>query len=162
MNYNKSFSGGHNLYMTAGHEVQEDMSRNVTGALQQISDPFFQQRNVIGGSGALQFAGGGYSVSGFHSLFGRLNYDFQSKYFIQGSVRRDGQSSLSPNNRFGIFPGGTSINELLLNVKQSNKELTQSVNLGIFAPPQSEAIAVNLKNNGSKTLQTNKPPRLPK
>ena len=29
MNYNKSFQGGHNLYLTAGHEVQEDISRNV-------------------------------------------------------------------------------------------------------------------------------------
>ena len=108
MNYNKSFSGGHNLYLTAGHEVQEDMSRSVSGALQQISDPFFQQKNIIGGTGALQFSGGGYGVSGFHSLFGRLNYDFQSKYFVQGSVRRDGQSSLSPNNRFGIFPGASA------------------------------------------------------
>lgn len=107
MNYNTSFKGGHNLYVTAGHEVQEDMSRSVSGALQQISDPFFQQRNVISGSGALQFAGGGYGVSGFHSLFGRLNYDFQSKYFLQASVRRDGQSSLAPDNRFGIFPGAS-------------------------------------------------------
>jgi len=32
MNYNKSFNGGHNLYVTGGHEVQEDMSRFVSGA----------------------------------------------------------------------------------------------------------------------------------
>lgn len=108
MNYNKSFKGGHNLYLTAGHEVQEDISRSVSGSLQQLSDAFFQQKNVISGSGALQFAGGSYGVSGFHSLFGRLNYDFSSKYFIQGSVRRDGQSSLSPDNRYGIFPGGSA------------------------------------------------------
>jgi len=108
MNYNKSFQGGHNLYLTAGHEVQEDISRNVSGSLQQLSDPFFQQKNVISGSGALQFAGGGYGVSGFHSLFGRLNYDFRSRYFLQGSVRRDGQSSLAPDNRYGIFPGGSA------------------------------------------------------
>lgn len=108
MNYNKSFKGGHNLYLTAGHEVQEDISRSVSGSLQQLSDAFFQQKNVISGSGALQFAGGSYGVSGFHSLFGRLNYDFSSKYFIQGSVRRDGQSSLAPDNRYGIFPGASA------------------------------------------------------
>jgi len=107
MNYNKSFSD-HNIYLTAGHEVQEDMSRFVTGALQQLSDPFFQQKNLIGGSGALQFSGGGYGLSGFHSLFGRLNYDYRSKYFVQGSVRRDGQSSLAPDNRFGVFPGASA------------------------------------------------------
>lgn len=108
MNYNKSFNGGHSMYLTAGHEVQEDMSRFVSGSLQQLSDPFFQQKNLIGGSGALQFASGGYGKSGFHSLFGRFNYDFRSKYFVQGSVRRDGQSSLAPDNRYGIFPGASA------------------------------------------------------
>lgn len=107
LNYNKSFKGGHSMYVTAGHEVQEDMSRSVNGALQQLSDPFFQQRNLIGGSGALQFSGGGFGKSGFHSLFGRFNYDFRSKYFVQASVRRDGQSSLAPDNRFGVFPGAS-------------------------------------------------------
>jgi TonB-linked SusC/RagA family outer membrane protein len=107
LNYNTSFLTDHNVYLTAGHEVQEDMSRFVSGSLTQLSDPFFQQKNVISGSGALQFASGGYGMSGFHSLFGRLNYDFKSKYFIQGSVRRDGQSSLAPENRYGVFPGGS-------------------------------------------------------
>ena len=107
MNYNTTLFDNHNVYLTAGHEVQEDMSKFVSGSLQQLSDPFFQQKNVISGSGALQFASGGYGMSGFHSLFGRLNYDFKNKYFVQGSVRRDGQSSLSPNNRFGVFPGAS-------------------------------------------------------
>ena len=108
MNYNQSFTGGHNLSLTAGHEVQEDMSRLVSGALQQLSDPFFQQRNVISGSGALQFSGGGFGKSGFHSLLGRLNYDFRTKYFVGASVRRDGQSSLAPGSRFGVFPGASA------------------------------------------------------
>lgn len=107
MNYNTTLFDNHNVYLTAGHEVQEDISRFVSGSLQQLSDPFFLQKNVISGSGALQFASGGYGMSGFHSLFGRLNYDFKNKYFVQGSVRRDGQSSLSPNNRFGVFPGAS-------------------------------------------------------
>ena len=107
MNYNTTLFDNHNVYLTAGHEVQEDMSKFVSGSLQQLSDPFFLQKNVISGSGALQFASGGYGMSGFHSLFGRLNYDFKNKYFVQGSVRRDGQSSLSPTNRFGVFPGAS-------------------------------------------------------
>jgi len=107
MNYNTTLFNDHNVYLTAGHEVQEDISKFVSGSLQQLSDPFFLQKNVISGSGALQFASGGYGVSGFQSLFGRLNYDFKNKYFVQGSVRRDGQSSLAPANRFGVFPGAS-------------------------------------------------------
>jgi len=107
MNYNTTLFNDHNVYLTAGHEVQEDISKFVSGSLQQLSDPFFLQKNVISGSGALQFASGGYGMSGFQSLFGRLNYDFKNKYFVQGSVRRDGQSSLAPANRFGVFPGAS-------------------------------------------------------
>lgn len=104
LNYNKSF-GRHNIYVTAGQEAQRDQSRFIQGSLQQISDPFFIGRNLISGSGGLQFAGGGFGRSGFQSLFARVNYDFANKYFIQATVRRDGQSSLAPENRFGVFPG---------------------------------------------------------
>lgn len=104
VNYNKSF-GRHNIYVTAGQEAQKDQSRFVSGALQQISDPFFIGRNLITGTGGLQFASGGFGRSGFQSLFARVNYDFANKYFLQATVRRDGQSSLAPENRFGVFPG---------------------------------------------------------
>jgi TonB-linked SusC/RagA family outer membrane protein len=104
LNYNKSF-GNHNFFLTAGQEAQKDQSRFVQGTIQQLSDPFFITQNIITNSGALQFGSGGFGRSGFQSLFGRLNYDFKNKYFLQGSVRRDGQSSLAPENRFGVFPG---------------------------------------------------------
>lgn len=104
LNYNKSF-GSHNIYITAGQEAQRNQSRFIQGTLQQISDPFFIGRNLITGSGALQFASGGFGRSGFQSLFARVNYDFANKYFFQASVRRDGQSSLAPEVRFGTFPG---------------------------------------------------------
>src|SRR5690606_1048408 len=35
---------------------------------------------------------------------GRLNYDYKSKYFFTATVRRDGFSGFSQNNKFGIFP----------------------------------------------------------
>jgi TonB-linked SusC/RagA family outer membrane protein len=37
------------------------------------------------------------------SVFGRLNYNWDGKYIINGSYRRDGSSRFSPNNRFGNF-----------------------------------------------------------
>jgi TonB-linked SusC/RagA family outer membrane protein len=43
--------------------------------------------------------------NGFTSYAGRLNYNFKGKYFIQGSVRYDGISSLPAANRYGLFPG---------------------------------------------------------
>lgn len=104
LNYNVSF-GSHNIYLTAGHEAQKDQTRFVSGSGQQISDLFFTKENFISGTAALQFSGGGISRGGFQSYLGRLNYDFANKYFLTASFRRDGQSSLAPETRFGTFPG---------------------------------------------------------
>ncbi|MEO7174887.1 MAG: TonB-dependent receptor [Saprospiraceae bacterium] len=38
------------------------------------------------------------------SFFGRLNYTFDSKYLLTATVRRDGSSRFSPDNRWGTFP----------------------------------------------------------
>lgn len=37
-------------------------------------------------------------------LLGRLSYDFASKYYIDLTLRRDGSSRFSPQNRWGTFP----------------------------------------------------------
>ncbi len=38
------------------------------------------------------------------SLFGRLNYSFNDRYLLTASLRRDGTSRFSPENRWGLFP----------------------------------------------------------
>ncbi|HLZ89675.1 MAG TPA: SusC/RagA family TonB-linked outer membrane protein, partial [Puia sp.] len=38
------------------------------------------------------------------SDFARVNYNFNDKYLIQGSIRRDGSSVFGANNRWGWFP----------------------------------------------------------
>ncbi|SFH95391.1 TonB-linked outer membrane protein, SusC/RagA family [Halpernia frigidisoli] len=38
------------------------------------------------------------------SYFGRLNYDFNGKYLLNGSIRRDGSSKYPSSNRFKYFP----------------------------------------------------------
>jgi TonB-linked SusC/RagA family outer membrane protein len=37
-------------------------------------------------------------------LFGRVDYDFASKYLVTAIVRRDGVSRFSKDNRYGVFP----------------------------------------------------------
>jgi TonB-linked SusC/RagA family outer membrane protein len=46
------------------------------------------------------------------SEFARANYDLSGKYFLEGSVRRDGSSRFSADNRFGIFPAGSAAWEI--------------------------------------------------
>ncbi len=103
-NYNNSFKK-HNFYLTGGYEKQQNTTRFFTAQGSTISDLFFLQENVITGSAQTQLIGGSYQKEAFESLFGRFNYDFDGKYFVQATVRRDGQSSLAPNKRYGVFPG---------------------------------------------------------
>ena len=38
------------------------------------------------------------------SLFGRISYNFDEKYMLQATVRRDGSSRFGPENKYGTFP----------------------------------------------------------
>ncbi|PWT76712.1 MAG: SusC/RagA family protein [Bacteroidetes bacterium] len=38
------------------------------------------------------------------SYFGRLNYSYNSRYLLTATLRRDGSSRFSPNNRWALFP----------------------------------------------------------
>lgn len=59
------------------------------------------------------------------SIFGRILYDFDDRYNITASVRRDGSSRFGPGNRFGIFPaasfGWNITNEDFFNVEQISR-----------------------------------------
>jgi TonB-dependent starch-binding outer membrane protein SusC len=41
------------------------------------------------------------------SYFGRLQYGFKDKYFLSGSIRRDGSSRFGFNDQFGTFPSAS-------------------------------------------------------
>lgn len=41
------------------------------------------------------------------SFYGRANYNFQEKYLLTGTLRADGSSHFSPDNRWGYFPAAS-------------------------------------------------------
>jgi TonB-linked SusC/RagA family outer membrane protein len=45
-----------------------------------------------------------YNGVNFYSLFGKLDYNYNEKYYVTGVVRRDGSSRFGSNERYGIFP----------------------------------------------------------
>lgn len=106
-NYNKTIALRHTIGVTGGVEMQRDINRAFNGSGAGLSDVFFASENLISNTFATQLSGGSFSKAGFQSFFGRLTYDFGSKYFLQLSLRRDGLSSLAPGNRYGNFPGAS-------------------------------------------------------
>jgi TonB-linked SusC/RagA family outer membrane protein len=96
---------GHNFSLTAGNEVQKETYKWFAADGTAISDAFYISQNVISNAANTQVIGGNYDQTGFLSYFGRFNYDYQNKYFVQATIRRDGQSALAPGKQYGNFPG---------------------------------------------------------
>ncbi|MES1249320.1 MAG: TonB-dependent receptor, partial [Chitinophaga rupis] len=47
---------------------------------------------------------GDWDVSSLVSGYAKLNYSYQSKYLLEGTIRTDGSSRFGPNHKFGYFP----------------------------------------------------------
>ena len=67
-----------------------------------VSDPNHVYLNMA--TDTVWNAFGGASHAALLSVFGRVSYDYQSRYAFDATVRRDGSSKFGPNNRFGTFP----------------------------------------------------------
>ncbi len=105
LNYNKSF-GKHNIDLLGGIEYQKlrSTSLSLQGSDFISTDPNFY-RVVINGRGDPNL-GGGAGQSAFVGYIGRASYNFEDKYLLTATVRRDGTSTFSPvdNRRWGTFP----------------------------------------------------------
>lgn len=47
------------------------------------------------------------SISNLISYLGRINYDYEGKYLLSASIRRDGSSLFAPGNKWGNFPSAS-------------------------------------------------------
>lgn len=100
LNYNLNL-GSHNFEAIAGTELNKNKRKysSVTG-IKFPSDDF----QTIDSAGEISDGEGNISEYAFFSYFGRLNYDFDGKYLLKASIRRDGSSRFGSANRYGVFP----------------------------------------------------------
>ena len=104
LNYNKTFFDDHNLSATTVLEYQKERNQSFFGVGTNLLDEFYNQ-NLVTGSYGTQESGGGISEAGIISYLGRFNYNYKQKYFLQGSIRKDGLSKLSEETRWQSFTG---------------------------------------------------------
>jgi len=100
--YDKVF-GQHDLNILLGTEAVASEYNSLGGSRQQFfsKDPNYMQLSV----GEREITNSGnMSEWSLFSQFGRLNYNFLNRYFLQATVRRDGSSRFGEENRWGIFP----------------------------------------------------------
>lgn len=104
LSYNKSFLNKHNVSATLVSEYQKQKNQYFEGIGTDLLDQFYNQ-NLVTGSYGTQESGGSVTENGIISYLGRLSYNYNQKYFLQGSFRRDGISSLGDANRWSNFTG---------------------------------------------------------
>ncbi len=102
LNYKKTLGSDHRFDITAGYSYQDfdeeypsyrafNLSTNVFGVNSTSPAANFEARNFVIQNRLISF-------------FGRVNYALMDKYLLTFTLRRDGSSRFSENNRWGLFP----------------------------------------------------------
>lgn len=99
LNYSKSFDK-HNLAILLGQSSEEGQYKSVGGSNLELPSPVIE--GLSSGIG-LRNSYGSVSSNRLHSYFGRLTYNYDQRYFVEGSFRRDGSSRFGPENRYANF-----------------------------------------------------------
>ena len=100
INYKKSFKQN-SFEILGGFTMQETTTNQ--GLLWVSGFPSNDIRQASAASNLVQ-VGGTEAVNTLVSTFGRVNYSYGEKYFLTATVRRDGSSRFSEDNRYGVFP----------------------------------------------------------
>lgn len=98
LRYTKSF-GNHNLVALAAHE-STDWSQNIltVSAFNLVDDNIEDFNNAVVSNPIASYT----NAYKLDSYFSQLTYDYNEKYFLSGSIRRDG-SSRFVKNKWGTF-----------------------------------------------------------
>jgi TonB-linked SusC/RagA family outer membrane protein len=103
LNYSKIFDDIHNLNFMVGYSKQKYRSESASlGNSDFITDAFLW--NNINAGGGTKVIASSKNEDNLVSYFGRINYVFKERYILTTTIRRDGSSVFSKNNRFAIFP----------------------------------------------------------
>ncbi|AUP81190.1 SusC/RagA family TonB-linked outer membrane protein [Flavivirga eckloniae] len=102
LQYNKTFAEKHTVDVLGGISVQRTFNK----FSQVVGRGFLDNRiRDIAQAEAIQSAAGNSSRQTLASTFARLNYSFDSKYYVTGTIRRDGVGdTFGADNLWGVFP----------------------------------------------------------
>jgi len=103
LSYDHTYGGTHTINVMLGYENYKSQSSNLQTSASAVAGSSFGY--ILTSSSSLSVAGG-YDPNGLvRSLFGRVNYDFDKKFFTTFTVRNDANYTVfGSSNRQGVFP----------------------------------------------------------
>ncbi|MDP3352369.1 MAG: SusC/RagA family TonB-linked outer membrane protein [Flavobacteriaceae bacterium] len=105
LNYSTTLFQKHNLSALVGSEGQYSETNTWGASRRGVSDPFFDEYQ--GGFSTIIVSGNLLVENYLESYFGRVNYDFDNKYYLSVNARRDGYSAFAEGNKWGDFYGAS-------------------------------------------------------
>lgn len=94
--------GKHSIKALAGISQEQYWNNWISGS--RSSFPFLDYQVLNAGGVPDQKASGSGSEWVLRSFFGRINYDFSSKYLFEANLRYDGSSRFARGKKYGTFP----------------------------------------------------------
>lgn len=107
LTYNLKHSA-HNVTLLGGHSYQETFDRWRSWSVDLFPENGVEPRYNPGLGQRIDLVGnkpGGWAlINELQSFFGRVNYDYRSRYMLTATLRADGSSKFGENNKYGVFP----------------------------------------------------------
>ena len=103
LNFNKDF-GRHHVDAVAGLTYQHHEWEGLWGSRLNFPLVNGEYLTFLSSGASNQQNSNTFSENAMISYLGRVNYIFGEKYYLTGTIRRDGTSRLSKDNRWGNFP----------------------------------------------------------
>ncbi|WP_207425258.1 TonB-dependent receptor [Pedobacter sp. SYSU D00535] len=111
LTYDTQFATNHSLRAMAGYEQVSNRNQNLRGRrINTVAPVLTDLTGYLPTSESLYFTHprlpslAAPAEWGLRSIFGRLNYSYKGKYLLEGNLRYDGTSKVSPEYRWGVFP----------------------------------------------------------
>ncbi len=104
LTYNTEIDKGE-LTLLAGYSYQKDKNEGSFAGARGFVTNSVSYRNLGGGSTYLR-PESSLTERELVSVFGRLNFDWDDRYLLTFTARRDGSSAFSRNNKYAFFPSG--------------------------------------------------------
>jgi TonB-linked SusC/RagA family outer membrane protein len=99
LSYHTNF-GAHTLDAVIGNTIQSNIIKNTFA--QGTGFPNNAYTDIV--SAAIRTASQTGTKGNLSSFFSRVSYNYNSKYYLEGSIRADGSSRFGANNKWGYFP----------------------------------------------------------
>ena len=99
LNFNKTFGDKHNLSAMVGFEAENKKTVFQRSSGENLPTSALNTVSTAGTLDANAYRWG----SSIASIISKLDYQYDGRYFVSGSFRRDGSSKLAPATRWGNF-----------------------------------------------------------